>query len=817
MVMRNMKEKIKGFSTDKKLFDFILEKISEGIFIVDFQGRINYANSAALSFCDVSEKSLIGSDFTRMFSIDERPRVIELMKTATDKLEAIAEEYPFRLNEHIVSARFLSSGKKDDNSIVIINDVTAQHSAKEELKLRDSGLSLHHKATQMFNSSLKLDQVFVTVLEEVRRLMDVMGCSIWLIEEGTEELVCKQAAGTYGETLVGWRLASGEGLAGWVARHGKSLIAPETSDDERHYKEVDLLIGRDMRSILSVPLRVKGDVIGVLQVVDSQTERFNKKHLALIEPLAGSAAIAIENARLYEKAQQEILIRQQAEEALRESENKYRTVLEANPDSVIVYDKTGKVTYLNPTFTNVFGWTLEECLGKKMDMFIPEKDRSETHEMIKKLLAGENLLAIQTHQNTKSGDVIPVSISSAIFYDSEYQPAGSVVNLRDIREQKKLETQIHQAQKMEAIGTLAGGIAHDYNNLLMAILGNTSLMAFDLRSDHPHYERLKNIEKYVQSGADLTKQLLGLAKGGKYEVKPIDINDVMRKSSEMFNRTKKEIRIHSNYQKDLWRVEADTSQIEQVLLNLYVNAGQAMPEGGELYLQTENVTLEDGYTRYLSLKGGNYVKISVTDTGTGMDDNIKKRIFDPFFTTKDIGRGTGLGLASAYGIVKNHRGIINVYSEIDKGSAFNIFLPASTKEVKQDMLMNQKSLKGTGTILLVDDEDMIIDVCSQILASLGYMPLLARSGKEAIDVYQRNRDRIVMVILDMIMPGMGGGETYDRLKKIDSEIRVLLSSGYSLDGQASEIIDRGCNGFIQKPFNVIQLSRKIKEVLGKEP
>ena len=817
MVMRNMREKIKEFSTDKKLFDFILEKISEGILIVDFQGRINYANSAALSLCDVSEKSLIGSDFTRMFSIDERPRVIELMKTATDKLEAIAEEYPFRLNEHIVSARFLSSGKKDDNSIVIINDVTAQHSAKEELKLRDSGLSLHHKATQMFNSSLKLDQVFVTVLEEVRRLMDVMGCSIWLIEEGTEELVCKQAAGTYGETLVGWRLASGEGLAGWVARHGKSLIAPETSDDERHYKEVDLLIGRDMRSILSVPLRVKGDVIGVLQVVDSQTERFNKKHLALIEPLAGSAAIAIENARLYEKAQQEILIRQQAEEALRESENKYRTVLEANPDSVIVYDKTGKVTYLNPTFTNVFGWTLEECLGKKMDMFIPEKDRSETHEMIKKLLAGENLLAIQTHQNTKSGDVIPVSISSAIFYDSEYQPAGSVVNLRDIREQKKLETQIHQAQKMEAIGTLAGGIAHDYNNLLMAILGNTSLMAFDLRSDHPHYERLKNIEKYVQSGADLTKQLLGLAKGGKYEVKPIDINDVMRKSSEMFNRTKKEIRIQSNYQKDLWRVEADTSQIEQVLLNLYVNASQAMPEGGELYLQTENVTLDDSYTRYLSLKGGNYVKISVTDTGTGMDDNIKKRIFDPFFTTKDIGRGTGLGLASAYGIVKNHRGIINVYSEIDKGSAFNIFLPASTKEVKQDMLMNQKSLKGTGTILLVDDEDMIIDVCSQILASLGYMPLLARSGKEAIDVYQRNRDRIVMVILDMIMPGMGGGETYDRLKKIDSEIRVLLSSGYSLDGQASEIIDRGCNGFIQKPFNVIQLSRKIKEVLGKEP
>jgi CheY-like chemotaxis protein len=290
----------------------------------------------------------------------------------------------------------------------------------------------------------------------------------------------------------------------------------------------------------------------------------------------------------------------------------------------------------------------------------------------------------------------------------------------------------------------------------------------------------------------------------------------MKKSSELFNRTKKEIRIHTNFQIDLWKIEADKSQIEQVLLNLYVNAGQAMPGGGEIYLQTENVTLDDNYTRYFSLKGGNYVKISVTDTGTGMDDKVKERIFDPFFTTKEIGRGTGLGLASAYGIVKNHGGIINVYSMIDKGSTFNIFLPASDKEIKEEMTANQKTLKGSGTILLVDDEDVIIDIGGEILASLGYKPLLAKSGKEAIDVYQQNKDRIDMVILDVIMPGMGGGETYDRLKKINPEIRVLLSSGYSIDGKASEIIDRGCNGFIQKPFDVIKLSRKIREVLGKD-
>jgi len=261
--MRDMREKNNEFSADKKLFDFILEKISEGVLIVDFKGRIIYANSAMLSLCDVSKKSLIGSDFTQMFAVDDRPRVIELMKASKDKQEAMAEEYPLRLNEHIVSAKILSSDDKDDNRIVIMNDITAQHTAEAALKLRDSELNLHHKAIQMFNSSLKLDQVFVSVLEEVRRLMDVMGSSIWLIEEGTEELVCRQAAGTYGETLVGWRLASGEGLAGWVARHDKSLIAPETSDDKRHYKELHLWTGRDPRPILSVPVRAKGDVIGV--------------------------------------------------------------------------------------------------------------------------------------------------------------------------------------------------------------------------------------------------------------------------------------------------------------------------------------------------------------------------------------------------------------------------------------------------------------------------------------------------------------------------------------------------------------------------
>jgi len=455
-------------------------------------------------------------------------------------------------------------------------------------------------------------------------------------------------------------------------------------------------------------------------------------------------------------------------------------------------------------------------LGKKMDIFVPEEDWPNTKRMIEKVLAGENVSGIETHRYTKAGDIIPVSISGAIYNDRDGNPAGSVVNIRDISEQKKLEAQIQQSQKMEAIGTLAGGIAHDYNNLLMGILGNVSLISLDFDSSHPYYKKLKNIEKYVRSGADLTKQLLGFAKGGKYEVKPVDINDLLEKSSEMFSRTRKEIRIHRKYQKDIWSVEVDLSQIEQVLLNLYVNAGQAMPGGGSLYLQTENVTLNENYVRHFSAKKGDYVKMSVKDTGVGMDENTIKRIFDPFFTTKNRSRGTGLGLASAYGIIKNHGGIINAHSMIGQGSTFDVYLPASPKKIVQKEELNREALKGSETVLLIDDEDIIIDIGGQILERLGYRTLMARSGEEAIEIYQANKNEINIVILDMIMPDMGGGETYDRLKKINPEIKVLLSSGFSIDGQASEIINRGCNAFIQKPFNVEQLSRKIRGILSNE-
>jgi CheY-like chemotaxis protein len=340
-------------------------------------------------------------------------------------------------------------------------------------------------------------------------------------------------------------------------------------------------------------------------------------------------------------------------------------------------------------------------------------------------------------------------------------------------------------------------------------------MLLDTDSSHPHYKMLKSMEEQVKSGADLTWQLLSFARGGKYEVKPTDLNTIVKKSSGMFGRAKKEVGIFQNLQPDLWTVEVDRGQIEQVLLNLYVNAWQAMPGGGSLFLETKNVTLDENYVRPINGKAGNYAKISVTDTGVGMDEKTRKRIFEPFFTTKEMGRGTGLGLATAYGIVTGHGGFITVYSQKGHGATFDIYLPASEKKVEKEKKPLEELLRGNEAILLVDDEDVVINVSRMLLEALGYKVFMARSGQDAIELYKAKREEVDLVIMDMIMPGMSGENAIDLLKTMNPEVKVILSSGYSLDGQATRIMERGCQGFIQKPFSAREISQKIREALDK--
>jgi nitrogen-specific signal transduction histidine kinase/ActR/RegA family two-component response regulator len=394
-----------------------------------------------------------------------------------------------------------------------------------------------------------------------------------------------------------------------------------------------------------------------------------------------------------------------------------------------------------------------------------------------------------------------------------------VLILNDVSEKKLREAQLRQAQKMESIGTLAAGVAHDFNNLLMGIQGYASLMLLSTDSANPFFEMLKGIEKQVQRGSRLTRQLLGYARKGKYEIRPLDLNRLVKETSETFGRTRKEITIHRELGADMFPVQADQEQIEQTLFSLYVNAADAMPGGGDLFLQTMNTTHNEMKGRLYDPKPGNYVRLSVIDTGTGIEKSIMAKIFDPFFTTKEMGRGTGLGLASVYGIVKGHGGYIDVDSEMGRGTTFRIYLPETEQVLKEkgSGAGNVNEIpKGEGTVLLVDDEDVMLDVGRQMLEAMGYSVIVSHDGGEAIELYEENKDAIDVVMLDIVMPNMGGGEAFDRLREINPDVKVILSSGFSIDSEAAEILACGCDGFIQKPFNLKELSKKLKQILDRK-
>ncbi len=508
------------------------------------------------------------------------------------------------------------------------------------------------------------------------------------------------------------------------------------------------------------------------------------------------------------------------ERELKKSEEFSFSILENTPSPIMVINKDFSIEYVNPALVAITGYSSDELLGKTFP-FPWVDDPISQEEWRKATLKG--VKDIEGAFTNKNGDKFWVLFSTnPIKKDGEFQYSLSTwVDITERKkaqeEEKKLRIKYERAQRMEALGTLAGGIAHDFNNLLMGIQGRTSLMLLEKKINDSKYEHLKGIEEYVKNAALLTKQLLGFARGGKYEVKPVNLNEVLKSSTNMFGRMKKEIRIHERLSDNLWITEVDQGQINQVLMNIYVNAWQAMPGGGDLYIESENVRLMESSLKPYKINPGRYVKISITDTGIGMDKATQEKIFDPFFTTKEMGRGTGLGLASVYGIMKNHAGFIDVYSEKGEGTTFKLYFPASEKEAVKEEPVSEKILKGSERILLVDDEDLIIEVAGDMLETLGYTIFTAGNGEEAIRVYQDNKEEIDIVILDMIMPGMNGEKVFDRLKDINPKIKVLLSSGYSINGQAVHILEKGCMGFIQKPFDLRALSQKVREVLDKVP
>ena len=490
------------------------------------------------------------------------------------------------------------------------------------------------------------------------------------------------------------------------------------------------------------------------------------------------------------------------------------TILESMNEGIVeVY--TGRVVYANSAAVKLFAVPLENLLSAKPQDLFDDVFTSR--------------IAALMNRDTKKMPVVglsrPLKLNRRQIVIRSFPVKGeadtTILLITDVTDQRDLEYQLQHVRRMDAIGNLAGGIAHNFNNLLMGIQGNVSILIQDKKMGDPGFDELAGIERCIDSGAKLTRQLLSFAKGGRYSLGLEDVNDIVEKSSSMFARTRKEIHVEQHLEEDLVMAEADAAQIELALMDLYVNAWHAMSNGGTLTVSTANTILNDSFVKPYNLTPGSYLKISVADTGSGMDEKSIERIFEPFYTTRPMGEGTGLGLASVFGIIKKHKGIITVDSQVGRGTTFSIYLPAARilqrpKEAEKPRVVSsgKRPEKGSGTILVVDDEEYILNADKAMLNELGYEVLLANGGKEALRVFDENKDRINLLILDLIMPDLSGEIVYDRIKSLRPDIRVILSSGYSIEGQAESILKRGCDGFIQKPYNLNQLAQKIKQILA---
>jgi PAS domain S-box-containing protein len=526
--------------------------------------------------------------------------------------------------------------------------------------------------------------------------------------------------------------------------------------------------------------------------------------------VGGKAFVMFEDVTERERAQ---------EEALRAKENDLAAIAENTHDGIIVTTTEGRPRYANRRATEISGYSVSELLTLDMRRVLLPADPDWISERQRARNAGlPTTNPLEVRIVTKSGAVVPLELSTT---PSTWNGApANLVVVRDITERKraeeergKLHTQLAQAQKMEAIGTLAGGVAHDFNNILAGLLGGLTLLDLELGELGEHRSDVPEMIGLVKRGAELARQLLGFARRGKYDVRPLLLAPVLEKTCAMFSRTRKDLTLEIDVAPGLRAVLMDHAQLEQVLLNLFLNAGHAMPDGGRLFLRAENLMLASDEAARHEVAPGAFVKLLVADTGVGMDAATQARIFEPFFTTKAPGQGTGLGLASVYGIVKNHGGFIEVESALGEGATFSLFLPATDAPILSRGTPALGMVRGVGTILVVDDEEYVARVCGRMLEQLGYSVMIAAGGAQAIELVRRHGARISLVMLDLVMPGMSGGQTYDALRALAPSLKILLASGYSLEGQAQEILARGCDGFLQKPFSPGTLSAKLRELL----
>jgi PAS domain S-box-containing protein len=543
---------------------------------------------------------------------------------------------------------------------------------------------------------------------------------------------------------------------------------------------------------------------------------------------SGAAGVALWNRALVRQVGERTKELRGSQEALREAHENLASLIAASPLAVVMLDVEGRVRSWNPAAERLFGWTASEVVGRPLPV-VPGAQREEAQRIVEGALRGESFMGVETQRLRKDGSLVDVSISVAPVKGQGDTVTGTIAVLADIGERAQLESQLRQAQKMEAVGRLAGGIAHDFNNLLTAIIGYAGLLVRGL-GEPAMQRRAQAIGKAAERAAELTSQLLSFSRQQVMASRVLDLNSVIARFDAVLRRIiGEEVRLVTVTKPGLWPIRADPGRIEQVLMNLAVNARDAMPQGGTLTLETANVELDEAFVRVNpGAEAGPHVLLSVKDTGLGMAPDVQKRIFEPFFTTKAVGSGTGLGLATVYGVVKQSAGYISLETATGKGTIFRVYLPKAVRTADESNWPDEAlphspppaplpDERPTETVLLVEDEDVVRDLARETLEERGYTVIAARHAGEALLIAERHPGPLHLLLTDVVMPHMGGRELSERVATLRPGTKVLFVSGYTDDEVLRHGVMEAEVAFLQKPFTPEVLLDRVRALLEETP
>jgi len=659
-----------------------------------------------------------------------------------------------------------------------------------------------YRVAEKSSSAHDLHQFFASVHSIVDELIYARNFYIALFDPTTELLSFPYFVDQNDAVPAPKKL--GRGLTDYLIRTGEPLLAtPEVLQTMEDRGDVERNGSRSL-DWMGVPLKVNSHTFGALVVQTySQNVRYGERDKEILTFVARQLASAVEIKR--------------NEQALRRSEARYRSLVQSSVYGIYRASLEGRFLDVNPALISMLGY------GSAEDVLLldPEKDvfaNPEEHaRLVEEFRRSGRLDGVELKWKRKDGGRITVRISGRAVSSAD-EPADVLEAIaEDVTDRRALEDQFRQAQKMEAVGRLAGGVAHDFNNLLMVIGGYAEVILSKLPSDHPLYEKGKAIQQAADRATTLTRQLLAFSRKQLLELKIVDVNAIVADMERLLRPLIGEnVKLATLLAPQAALTRADAGQLEQVLMNLVVNGRDAMPGGGTLTIQTQTTVVDGNHRRVQQfIRPGNYVVLSVSDTGMGMDKETQSRIFEPFFTTKEKGKGTGLGLSTVYGIVKQSGGYVMVQSEKGQGSTFQIYLPQVDGTAEDNSSpAPDATLGGSETVLLVEDEDSVRQLVRDTLEAKGYSVLEAKSGEEGLETATRHQGTIQLVITDVVMPGMNGRELVKRLAETNPTTKVLYLSGYTEDTIVSDGAIEGGTAFLQKPFSLQNLSRKVREVLG---